>query len=79
MSHYAFSGEVDLDDLPLLIRDMQSELVIHLIQEGLGRGASKNLFFTHPQHPLCLQLSLTWLSPLWVPMELCLQETQWAP
>lgn len=70
MSHYAFPGEVNLDDLPLLIRDVKSELVIHLIQEGLGQDASENLFFTHPQHPLCSQPSLTWLSPLWVPVDL---------
>lgn len=50
VSHYVFSGQVDLDDLPVLIQDTQSELIILLFREVLGEGAGESLFFSHPQY-----------------------------
>lgn len=53
VSHYVFSGQVDLDDLPVLIQDTQSELIILLFREVLGEGAGESLFFSHSQYLLC--------------------------
>ena len=49
MTHYIFSGQVDLDDLPVLVQDTQSELIILLFREVLEEDAGESLFFSHPQ------------------------------
>lgn len=49
VSHYVFSGQVDLDYLPVLTQDRQSELIIPLFREVLEEDAGESLFFSHPQ------------------------------
>lgn len=64
VSRYVFSGQVDLDDLPVLIQDTQSELIILLFREVLGEDAGESLFFSHPQYLLRSHLSFS-LGGLW--------------
>lgn len=49
VSHYVSCGQVDLDDLPVLIQDTHSELIILFFREVLGEDAGESLFLSRPQ------------------------------
>lgn len=51
VSRCIFSGQVDLDDLPALIQDAPSEIVLSS-REAQGEGAGESLFFSHSQELL---------------------------